>query len=224
MTTAIAKVAAPVSDPGSFGAFHDLRREHGFEPLRVEGRLPEDLAGTLFRAGPSLFTPFGRRYPHWFDGDGAISAVRFRDGSAEGAVRLVETRALIEERRVGKVTHAGFGVLPEKRRLFMPPLKNAANTSVLPWNGRLLALWEAGFPTELRPEDLTTLGETDLDGVVVKAFSAHPHRVAARRTTYNFGIRYGLRTVMDLYALPDDGPARRLGSPRRSTSWRSSRP
>src|SRR6516162_11848368 len=52
-------------------AFRDLPREHGFEPLRVEGRLPEGLRGTLYRTGPSLFSTFGRRYGHWFDGDGA---------------------------------------------------------------------------------------------------------------------------------------------------------
>lgn len=31
----------------TLGIFRSLRREHGFEDLRVEGRLPEDLAGVL---------------------------------------------------------------------------------------------------------------------------------------------------------------------------------
>src|SRR5438552_2992185 len=69
-------------------AFRDLPRQHGFERLAVEGRLPEGLRGTLYRNGPSLFSTFGRRYTHWFDGDGALSAVRFDgDGGARGAAR-----------------------------------------------------------------------------------------------------------------------------------------
>ena len=66
-------------------AFRDLPRQHGFERLAVEGRLPEGLRGTLYRNGPSLFSSFGRRYAHWFDGDGAVSAVRFDAGGASGS-------------------------------------------------------------------------------------------------------------------------------------------
>jgi all-trans-8'-apo-beta-carotenal 15,15'-oxygenase len=86
-----------------------------------------------------------------------------------------------------------------------------ANTSVVVWNGRLLALMEAGRPTELCPEQLFTLGETDLGGVVGGMFSAHPHRVPARRASYNFGMRILGGPGLDLYVLPDQGPARRLG-------------
>lgn len=70
---------------------------------------------------------------------------------------------------------------------------------------------EGGKPTELDPDTLHTIGETDLDGVVTTAFSAHPHGVARRGTMYNFGMSYGKQTALALYALPDDGPARKLG-------------
>lgn len=36
-------------------AYDDLEREHGHEPLTVEGTLPVDLAGTLYRCGPARF-------------------------------------------------------------------------------------------------------------------------------------------------------------------------
>jgi len=61
------------------------------------------------------------------------------------------------------------------------------------------------------PETLAVIGETDLGGAVAGAFSAHPHRVEARRCLYNFGLSYGKQTTLDLYALPDEGAARRLG-------------
>ncbi len=80
------------------------------------------------------------------------------------------------------------------------------------WNGRLFALVECNIPTELSLEDLRTLGETDLGGAIGPTFSAHPHSVASRRATYNFGVRYGCNPLLDLYELPDSGPIRRLGS------------
>ena len=51
------------------GMFADLTREHGFEPLRVEGALPDGLRGTLFRCGPARRTCQGHPYKHLFDGD-----------------------------------------------------------------------------------------------------------------------------------------------------------
>ncbi|HET9598469.1 MAG TPA: carotenoid oxygenase family protein [Anaeromyxobacteraceae bacterium] len=198
--------------PGFLRAFQDLRREHGFEPLRLEGAIPAELDGTLFRAGPALFASFGRRYGHWFDGDGAVSAVRFRNGAARGAVRLVQSDGLVTEREAGRPLFAGYGTRPPGLRRFLGGLKNAANTAVLAWQGRLFALWEGGLPTEVSPADLATLGTDDLGGVVVGAFSAHPHRVAGRGATYNFGVRYGARTVIDLFELPDAGAPRRLAT------------
>jgi all-trans-8'-apo-beta-carotenal 15,15'-oxygenase len=44
----------------------DLPREHGFEPLVVEGALPTTLRGTLYRNGPGQFGQFGKRYTHPF--------------------------------------------------------------------------------------------------------------------------------------------------------------
>src|SRR6187397_190455 len=85
-----------------FGWYEDVSREHGFEPLRVEGRLPRELAGALYRTGPGLFGSFGRRYAHLFEGDGAITAVRFEAGRAEGAHRVLESAELAAERAAGR--------------------------------------------------------------------------------------------------------------------------
>src|SRR5262245_10518195 len=79
--------------------FPSLKREHAFEPLRVEGTIPRDLVGTLYRNGPGLFERFGDRYRHWFDGDGAITAIRLERGTARGAVRIVRTQAFQREER-----------------------------------------------------------------------------------------------------------------------------
>jgi all-trans-8'-apo-beta-carotenal 15,15'-oxygenase len=208
--------ASPLPSPGKpswLKAFRDFTQEHGFQPMRVEGRLPEELRGTLVRVGPVTFGVGGQRYGHWFDGDGGAMAVRFDGRGAQGAARSIDTPSIRAEREAGKVLHSNYGTaVPSlRRRLFGGP-KNTANTSAMTWNGRLFALVESTIPTELSPEDLRTLGETNLGGSVGPAFSAHPHRVASRRTTYNFGIRYGRAVLLDLYELPDAGPIRRMGS------------
>jgi len=215
MTTHLQQIPAPppAKEPRWQNAFADLPREHGFERLTVSGSLPRSLTGTMVRNGPSLYSSHGRMYDHWFDGDGGISAVRFTDTSAWGAMRLVQSRGLSHERRAGTMLYGGYGTKSKGlwRRL-RGDFKNAANTSVLLWNDQLFALHEAGLPTALDPETLETLGETDLQGVVLKTFSAHPHRVPRRRAGYNFGVRYGRKTILDLYELADSGAARRLAS------------
>jgi all-trans-8'-apo-beta-carotenal 15,15'-oxygenase len=92
--------------------------------------------------------------------------------------------------------------------------KNAANTSVTLWQGRLFGLFEGGVPTEIDPESLETVGETNLEGTVLRNFSAHPHRVPKRKTLYNFALRYERHCSIDLFALPDEGKATRFGSVR----------
>lgn len=189
-----------------------LGREHGFEPLRVEGTLPPALRGTLYRNGPGQFGQFGKRYTHPFEGDGATTAIRIDGGAAQGAARIHASAGLERERAAGKLL---FGSAARWRHRIANSLrgrtKNTANTSIMMWQGRLFALMEAGLPTELDPRDLSTLGETDL-GVITSFFSAHPHRVASRHATYNFGLTFGRQTLLHMYELPDAGAARHLGA------------
>jgi len=190
----------------------DLPREHGFEPLSVEGTLPASLAGTLYRNGPAKFGQFGQRYTHPFEGDGGTTAIRIAGGKATGASVVHATTGLAEERRAGKLL---YGLSTSWPRRFSNNLrkkaKNTANTNIVAWQGRLFALMEAGVPTEIDPQTLATIGHTDL-GVVSGFFSAHPHRVASRNALYNFGLEYGRVTKLHLYELPDAGRARHLGA------------
>ncbi len=188
--------------------FRDLPREHGLVPLRVEGRLPDDLRGTLYRCGPSRFSIGGEPYLHWFDADGAVTAVWIDRGRAEGAVRTVETKWLRKERAANRQLYRSYAQLGRGLRRWFTLPKNPANISVLPWSGQLLALWEAGLPIAIDRRTLETHGETNLDGAIGPTFSAHPHRVG--KMLYNFGIHYGPKFSVDLYAL--DGDVRRIGS------------
>ena len=96
-----------VKDPTT--GWLDLPREHGFEPLDVEGTLPDDLVGTRYRNGPSFFSTFGRRYQHWFDGDRAVFAVL---RASRAAVRLVQSQGLQDERAAGRALTSAYGTRP----------------------------------------------------------------------------------------------------------------
>jgi all-trans-8'-apo-beta-carotenal 15,15'-oxygenase len=129
-------------------------------------------------------------------------------------VRLVQSKELQEERAAHRPLYGVYGTCAPGNvlRRVLPRFKNAANISVLHWQQRLFALYEPDAPTELAVDDLSTLGATNLDHLIPRAFSAHPHRVSARRAIYNFGVRYGRTPQLDLFELPDVGPARRLGT------------
>lgn len=190
----------------------NLSREHGFEALTVEGQVPRDLQGTLYLNGPGLFSVFDHPYRHWFDGDGAMTAVNFGE-QVTGAVRLVESRQLQHERHAGHALYtSGSTLAPQWWRRPGLRFKNVANTKPLFWNERLFALYEAGLPTELSPASLATLGETNFGGTIRGFFSAHFHEVPSRRAFYNFSVERGRNNILHLYQLPHGGVIRRIGS------------
>lgn len=210
-STAARSTETESSSTAWYRSMSSVRREHGFEPIRVEGKLPTGLEGTLYRNGPGLLSLFDRPYAHWFDGDGAINAVRFENGTASAAVRVLETPGLREERRRGRPYYGSYGT---KAPGFFNPIralkvalgkgKNPANTSVLAWRDRLLALCEIGRPFEFDSE-LRSIGPTDLGGAIPRAFSAHPHRIAKTGDVYNIGIEVGRPNAIDVIALRPDG-------------------
>ncbi|MDP6957401.1 MAG: carotenoid oxygenase family protein [Planctomycetota bacterium] len=183
--------------------FEDLKEEHAPRALKVTGRLPSDLVGSLYRVGPSCFSSHGHPYQTLFDGDGAVSRVRFDGKGAEGSVRFVEGPDRKEEAQRGKALYSTFGTKsPSRLHRVGGRIKNGANTSLLSWQGKMFALFEGGLPTEISPDDLRTLGENDLEGQILQSFSAHPHYVPQRRAFYNYGVRFGPITHLDLYELP----------------------
>jgi all-trans-8'-apo-beta-carotenal 15,15'-oxygenase len=193
--------------------YRDVAREHGFEPLKVDGALPAELDGTLYRNGAGLFASHGRRYYHLFEGQGAISAVRFANGRAVGAIRVVESAGLREEREAGRPLYGSAASRAQRiANALRQRSNNAANVNVLAWQGRIFGVVDLARPIEVSPATLETLGERDLEGVIGRTFTAHLHRVAARDACYGIGIRYGRTTELDLYELPARGRARRLGS------------
>jgi all-trans-8'-apo-beta-carotenal 15,15'-oxygenase len=183
----------------------------------IEGEIPAALHGTLFRNGPGLLDVNGQRLHHPFDGDGMISAIAFENGRAHYRNRFVRTEGFVKEQEAGKILYRGVfgtqkpgGVLANA---FDFQLKNIANTNIIYWGGKLLALWEAAEPHRLDPKTLETFGKDYLDGILGEgdAFAAHPRidpsceQDGGTPCLVNFSIKTGLSSTITLYEFDPDG-------------------
>ncbi len=77
--------------------------EYEYEIDNIEGTIPPEFKGTLFRNGPGLLDIAGTPIHHPFDGDGMISAFYFQNGKAYFRNRFVETEAYLLEKAAGKI-------------------------------------------------------------------------------------------------------------------------
>ena len=192
------------------GGFRTLAEEHDYRIDEIEGQVPPGLRGTLYRNGSGRNDLGGEWFPHWFDGDGMISAIRFDDRGIHYRNRYVATENYRDETRAGHIVNRGFGKQRPHGMLgnaFRQPA-NVSNTSVVMQGDRLLSLWEGGPPFALDPVTLDTRGIETFGGTV-KAFSAHPKIDPDTGEMFNFGIDYGAKTTLTPYRI-DKGITTRL--------------
>jgi len=158
----------------------DEERDFGESQLRVEGKVPEKLLGAYMRDGANVaYQPNHYVYP--LDGDGMVHSVYFKDGHVSYKNRWVQTSHLKTERQFGRTIYGSVGKLLEVPAEVIAaggepnPIRNTANTNVLYHGGKLLAMWEGGFP-HLLNNDLSTVGLYDYEGALKPgdALTAHP--------------------------------------------------
>lgn len=168
----------------------------------LSGQIPPSLRGTLYRNGPARLERGGMAMGHWFDGDGAILAVRFTNGGATGLYRYVQTAGYREEAAANRLLYGNYGMTAPGAiwNKWLKAIKNVANTSVLALPDKLLALWEGGKPHALDLQTLATRGEDDLSGLSKGlSYSAHYKRDPHTGEIFNFGISPGSNTKLHLY-------------------------
>ena len=195
------------------GGYQSLKQEFDYWVDEIEGEIPRELKGTLFRNGPGLLDINGQLIGHPFDGDGMISRITFTDGRAHFSNRFVRTTAYLEEQAAGKILYRGvFGTQKPGGWLanaFDFRTKNIANTNIIYWGGKLLALWEGADPHRLDPHNLETLGKEHFDGVLSEgeSFAAHPRFDPSSNLDdgapcmVNFSIKPGLSTTVTIFEL-----------------------
>jgi all-trans-8'-apo-beta-carotenal 15,15'-oxygenase len=196
--------------------YRSQKQEYDYQITEIDGQIPSELTGTLFRNGPGLLDRNDVSVRHPFDGDGMICRISFHDGKAHFRNRFVRTEAYLAEQAAGKFLYRGvFGTQKAGgwwANAFDLKLKNIANTQVVYWGGKLLALWEAAEPHRLDPQTLDTLGIEYFDRTIKPgdAFAAHP-LFDPQGKMVNFGLktggfdRTGLLTTITIYEFDLDG-------------------
>lgn len=194
----------------SFTSLHQ-ERSYWVPDAQVEGTIPKELEGTLLKNGPGQFEIGGQRVAHPFDGDGMVAAFAFKEGRCFFSNRFVRTKAYTEEQRAGRMLYRGAFSAgnPGGKGFFNPfklDVKGIANTGVVRWGGRTLALYERDMPYELESPDLKTLGTTDADG-------------ALKDTDPYFGAHYRITTDADGKRTLIGFSSSEVGSQNRLTVW-----
>lgn len=168
LTSAVSDYYRPFLDEWDKGFVDAQEEPDGYWMEVVQGSIPQQLEGTLFRNGPGKFTISGRSIDHPYDGDGFVTSTSFKGGRAYFRSRFVRTAEFEAEERRGEVLFRGTfatqregGVLANALDVYV---KNTSNTNVVCWGGKLLTLFEASQPYHLDPHTLDTLGLDDFGG------------------------------------------------------------
>lgn len=191
-----------------------------YQECVVEGSLPADLQGALFRLGGSWYYPpkFADDIP--LHADGFISMFRISNGRVGYSGRFVETERLRANRGLGRMR---FGYY-RNRRTDEPEVAainaSAANTAAFAFNGRLLALKEDSLPYEIDPVTLATRGLFDFDGQVAsQTFTAHPKVDGRTGELVAFGYQATGAFSEDLYLYLIDPHGRMRNEIRIKLPW-----
>ena len=151
--------------PEFTGLNSPIGEEYELTGLKVEGRIPAEVAGTFFRAIPDpAFPPYLEDGAAVISGDGMVSAMRFAPAGVSFAIRYVQT-----ERHQAE-TAAGRSLFGKYRNPYTDKSEAAgldrtvANTTPVWHAGRLLMSKEDGRPYQVDPRTLSTLGRYDFGG------------------------------------------------------------
>jgi len=166
-----------------------LRFEADVFDCEVDGEIPLELNGALFRVGPD------RAYPTLegdviINGDGVVSAFYFDQGRVDFRCRYVKTERYLAERQARRRLYGKYrnphtddaGTAGTNR-------DNTANTYGFYHHAKLFALREDSHPTELDPHTLETIGEYDFGGAFQGlAMTAHPKIDPVTGEWWGFGL------------------------------------
>jgi carotenoid cleavage dioxygenase-like enzyme len=172
----------------------------------IEGEIPKEINGTMYRTAPGETGRFGVKFNHAFDGDAYVSGYSIRDGKMWLDARFLNTPERVKEQAAGKMIYSEFGTRAPGAKGMNN--KNQVNVNIIPWDGRLLALSEGGHPAAVNPKDMSFESYWDFHGTLPKNanFTAHPKYDPATGEGFAYGMEMGPSMALYVFRMnPGDG-------------------
>jgi carotenoid cleavage dioxygenase-like enzyme len=185
--------------------FQSLDQETRVDFLRVQGKLPEWLTGSLIRTGPAKWEVGERTMNHWFDGLAMLHRFSFGDGHVSYANRFLETRAWRAARDQGRIAYSEFATDPCRSlfqrvtAMFSPQLTDNANVSLVKLGERFIALTETPIPVQFDQDTLAAAGVPYKPPGQLS--TAHPHLDRATGGMLNYAAKLGPRNSYRFFLL-----------------------
>jgi len=167
-------------------AFPDIPLYRGWgAPLRVEsdirdlelvqGEVPSELSGTLYRCGPDRQYPPMVKDDIFIDGEGMAHMFRFQNGHVDYRSRWVRNERFVLQERARRSLFGRYRNRYTNDPSVAGKSMGTANTNAV-WHGRkLLILKEDSLPVEVDPHTLETRGDWNFSGAVkAVSLTAHP--------------------------------------------------
>ena len=151
-------------------------KELDYEITEIEGEIPKELHGALYRNGPNqnVLPKEGEQAMAFFEGDGMVRRVSFSEGKAHFQSAHVHSPSFRLEAEKGVYCMGGSNLAPNET-LDEPMERVLANTNIVAHAGKLLAMAENSRPYALNMESLATEGEWDFNGDLIGPWTtAHP--------------------------------------------------
>jgi len=155
-------------------AWRPSTTQTSYEITEIEGEVPREIHGSLYRNGPSqqILPSEGARALHLFDGDGLVHRFRIDDGRVFYTGRVVEHPSTMRERAEGRFCMDTIGVQVAEP---VDPFRVQPNTNVVFHGGKLMALVENSIPFEIDPRTLGPVGPNDFQSKILgMSTTAHP--------------------------------------------------
>ncbi len=172
------------------GNFAAVTTEETITDLTVTGTLPSALSGLFVRNGSNAQSGTSA---HWFLGDGMIHGVRIEAGKAQ----WYRNRYVKTPLQQAKKDTLSFGGAPGQQN-------NQSNVALVHHAGKLLATGEVGWPFQLDPTDLSTVGAWDFGGQLGPTMTAHPKIDPETGRMHFFGYEF-LSPKLTYYAVDPAG-------------------
>ncbi|KAJ5438090.1 Carotenoid oxygenase [Penicillium daleae] len=141
----------------------------------VKGTIPTEVQGTYYRCMPDALWAPKYQDDVFINGDGAIDAIRIKDGHVDFKQKYVRTSKFVIERAARQAVFGKYRNRYTDDPRVKHEIHSTANTHIIYFEKQLLALKEDSPPYAIDPHTLETKGPYTFNGqYTAPTFTAHP--------------------------------------------------